>query len=145
MHAIEISKPSVGWTLASTAVHMCQTLGYHRLASMEHDGLRVQRQKQQLFWSVYVIMNNISLRLGRASAIQIHDICLPSPIDSFDNPEPWATVCALWTQQAKIQSKTYELLYSPSALKQPESERVLHARRLAVEMQSSVIEPHEVC
>ncbi|KAJ6185489.1 hypothetical protein N7519_006790 [Penicillium mononematosum] len=49
MHALEISKPSVAWTLASTAMNLCQTLGYHRFTSMEHDPVPVQRQKQLLF------------------------------------------------------------------------------------------------
>ncbi|KAJ5573733.1 transcriptional regulator family: Fungal Specific TF [Penicillium hispanicum] len=143
MHGIEISKPSVGWTLASSAIHMCQTLGYHRLSSMEYDPPDVQQQKQTLFWSVYTILNVMSLRLGRASVIQDYDISIPSPSDTFSRFGTWGSICALWTKQAMIQNKMYMLLYSPAALNQPESERVSHARRLAAEMHSSIIGPFE--
>jgi hypothetical protein len=143
MHAIEISKPSVAWNLASTAMHLCQTLGYHRLSSMEHDPLPIQRKKQILFWSVYTILNMMSLRLGRACPIQNYDISLPMPADTSDIPKPWGPVCHWWTTSAIIQSKVYQYLYSPEALQQPESHRVAHARQLAAEMKSSVNDPFE--
>ncbi|CAI7626085.1 unnamed protein product [Penicillium glandicola] len=143
MHALEISKPSVGWTLASTAMNLCQTLGYHRFTSMEHDPVPVQRQKQLLFWSVYTILNMMSLRLGRASSIQNYDISLPTPDENTDVPKPWGPVCMWWTRSAIIQSEVYQYLYSPEALQKPESERVTHAHRLAAEMRSTVMEPFE--
>lgn len=145
MHALEISKPSVGWNLASTAMHLCQTLGYHRLSSMEHEPLVVQRQKQLVFWSVYTILNMMTLRLGRACPIQNYDISLPlPPADTLAVPEPWGLVCVLWTKSAIIQSKVYQYLYSPEALQQPGDHRVAHAKQLAAEMKSSVIEPFDV-
>ncbi|QQK43496.1 C6 transcription factor, putative [Penicillium digitatum] len=143
MHALEISKPSVGWTLASTAMNLCQTLGYHRFTSMEHDSLPVQRQKQDLFWAVYAILNMMSLRLGRASSIQNYDISLPPLDENPEIPQPWGPVCVWWTKSAIIQSEVYQYLYSPEALQKPENERVTHARRLAAEMQSDVMEPFE--
>ncbi|KAJ5451529.1 transcriptional regulator family: Fungal Specific TF [Penicillium cf. griseofulvum] len=143
MHALEISKPSVGWTLASTAMNLCQTLGYHRFTSMEHDPVPVQRQKQLLFWSVYTILNMMSLRLGRASPVQIYDISLPPLDENADIPHPWAAVCMWWTRMAIIQSEVYKYLYSPEALQKPEGERVTHAHRLAAEMKSKVMEPFE--
>ncbi|KAJ5350973.1 transcriptional regulator family: Fungal Specific TF [Penicillium brevicompactum] len=144
MHALEISKPSVGWNLASTGMHLCQTLGYHRLSSMEHEPLPVQRQKQLVFWSVYTILNMMSLRLGRACPIQNYDISLPlPPADALDIPEPWGLICVLWTKSAIIQSKVYQYLYSPEALQQPQSHRIAHAKQLAAEMQSSVMQPFD--
>ncbi|OQE35330.1 hypothetical protein PENCOP_c013G00872 [Penicillium coprophilum] len=143
MHALEISKPSVGWTLASIAMNLCQTLGYHRLISMENDPVPVQQQKQLLFWSVYTMLNMLSLRLGRASPIQNYDISLPIPDENSDVAYPWGHVCMWWTQFAIIQSEIYQYLYSPEALQKPESERVTHARRLAAEMQSKVMVPFE--
>ncbi|KAJ5280356.1 hypothetical protein N7478_005728 [Penicillium angulare] len=143
MHGLEISKPSVGWTLASTALHMCQTLGYHRLSSMEHDTPAVRKQKQRIFWSLYTLLNLMALRLGRASPMEDYDIGLPPPSETFDDGTIWGKVCALWTTQATLQSKVYTLLYSPAALNQPESQRVSHARRLAAEMNTEIIEPFE--
>ncbi|KAJ5461438.1 uncharacterized protein N7458_002990 [Penicillium daleae] len=143
IHGIEISKPSVSWTLASTAIHMCQTLGYNRLSSMEHDPLELQHRKQDIFWSVYTIMNLMSLRLGRASVVQACDVDIPSPFECFPNMGVWSMVCSLWARQAVIQNDIYTNLYSPAALNQPESERAMHARRLAVEMKRDVLEPFD--
>ncbi|KAJ5323655.1 hypothetical protein N7476_002255 [Penicillium atrosanguineum] len=143
MHGIEISKPSVSWTLASMAIQMCQTLGYHRLSSMEQDSQDVQEKKQTIFWSVFTILNFLSLRLGRASPVPDYDIGVPSPLDICTGKDVWSTVCALWTKQSLIEGKVYALLYSPAALNQPEHERVAHARHLATELQESVLEPFE--
>lgn len=112
---------------------------------MEHDSVPVQRQKQLVFWTVYTILNMMSLRLGRACPIQNYDISLPMPVaENLDVLEPWAPVCVLWTRSAIIQSKIYQYLYSPEALQQPESHRVTHAQKLAAEMKSSIMEPFEV-
>ncbi|KAJ5795163.1 transcriptional regulator family: Fungal Specific TF [Penicillium paradoxum] len=143
MHALEISKPSVAWALASTAMSLCQTLGYHRFTSMEHDPVPVQHQKQLLFWSVYTVLNMMSLRLGRASSIQNYDISLPVLNDNCGVPEPWGPACMLWAKSAIVQGEVYQYLYSPEALQKPESERVTQAYRLAAKMQSKVMEPFE--
>ena len=125
-------------------MNMCQTLGYNRLSSMEHDPVELQHQKQDLFWSVYTIMNMMSLRLGRASVVQACDVDIPAPVKCFPNMGVWTRVCALWARQAIIQNDIYTNLYSPAALSQPEGKRAMHARRLAVEMQRDVLEPFDV-
>lgn len=144
MHAIDISKPSVGWTLASAAMNMCQTLGYHRFISMENDPEPVQRQKQLLFWSVYTILNMMSLRLGRASPIPNYDISLPVPVKQHGILGPWGLICDWYTKGAIIQGEVYQHLYSPEALQKPESERVTYAYKLAGRMKSEIMEPFEV-
>lgn len=125
-------------------MNLCQTLGYHRLTSMESDLLSVQQQKQLLFWSVYTILNLMSLRLGRASPIQNYDISLPMLDGHYGVPEPWGPVCIWWTKSSIVQGKVYQYLYSPEALQKPQSERVTHAYKLAAQMQSEVMEPFEV-
>lgn len=144
MHAIDISKPSVGWTLASAAMNMCQTLGYHRFISMENDPEPAQRQKQLLFWSVYTILNMMSLRLGRASPIPNYDISLPVPVKQHGILGPWGLICDWYTKGAIIQGEVYQHLYSPEALQKPESERVTYAYKLAGRMKSEIMEPFEV-
>jgi Fungal specific transcription factor domain. len=126
------------------AIQMCQTLGYHRLSSMEQDPQELQEKKQTLFWSVFTVLNLLSLRLGRASPVPNYDIELPPPPDSFTKKGVWSTVCALWTEQAMIEGKIYAYCIA-EALNQPENERVTHARRLAAELQEHVFEPFEVC
>lgn len=123
---------------------MSQTLGYHRLSSMEHEPELVQHNKQSLFWSIHAILNILSLRLGRGSIVDDHDITIPSPMDCMKDIHPWGYICALWTKQAAIQNQIYTQLYSPAALNRPERERVSYARQLAAEMRSEVIEPFNV-
>ncbi|ODM20934.1 hypothetical protein SI65_03987 [Aspergillus cristatus] len=141
IHAIEISKPSFAWTLTSTAARLCQTLGYHRASSMEHDTPSTQQDKMGLFWSIYCLDKALSLRLGRSSAIQDYDISLPMNFESSTVVQPWKTIHKLWIRLASIQGKVYEFLYSPAALAQPEEDRVSHARQLAEEMQCTVMDP----
>lgn len=111
---------------------------------MEHDTAGVQENKLRLFWSVYCLDKGLSLRLGRASTIQDYDISLPSAFNIMDIAGVWKTVYSLWILLAGIQGKVYQQLYSPAALAQPEGERVSHARQLASEMQTTVMEPFKV-
>ncbi|GES58084.1 fungal-specific transcription factor domain protein [Aspergillus terreus] len=143
IHAIEISKPSFALTLTSTASHLCQTLGYHRVSSMEHDTESVRQDKINLFWTIYSIDKALSLRLGRAATIQDYDISVPLTPYIFGNVEPWSTIYTLWIHHARIQGNVYEQLYSPKALNQPEEQRVIQARKLAAELQWTVMEPHK--
>jgi hypothetical protein len=112
---------------------------------MEHDTSGEQENKLRLFWSVYCLDKGLSLRLGRASTIQDYDISLTPTFNRIDIAELWKSIYTLWITLARIQGKVYELLYSPAALRQPETERVAHARRLAAEMQESVMVPFKVC
>lgn len=127
------------------ALQMSQTLGFHRASSMERDPPSLREQKQVLFWSIYTVINLMSLRLGRASGIQDYEIDIPPPGEVFSKSGSWATICVIWANQAMIQSQVYTHLYSPAALNKPESERVSHARRLASEMVSNIMEPFQVC
>lgn len=111
---------------------------------MEHDTSGEQDNKLRLFWSVYCLDKGLSLRLGRASTIQDYDISLTPTFNRIDIAELWKSIYTLWITLARIQGKVYELLYSPAALRQPETERVAHARRLAAEMQESVMVPFKV-
>lgn len=112
---------------------------------MKHDPPSVQQRKTGLFWSIYCIDKALSLRLGRSSSIQDYDISVSMAFDPTHVLEPWKTIYPLWMRLAKIQGKVYELLYSPAALMQPESDRVAHARQLADEMQLAVMDPFKVC
>ena len=143
VYAIEMSKPSFAMTLTSTAFRLCQTLGYHRSPSLEKVGKAAQGN--MLFWAVYILDKAVSLRLGRASTIQDYDITSLEALDMTGINEPFKSIYPLWVKLATIQGQTYELLYSPAALAQPESERISRARQLASEMQQMVMKPFEVC
>lgn len=112
---------------------------------MEHDPPSLQNEKQILFWMVYIIISQVSLRLGRASVIQDCEISIPVPEEILTKKGTWGLICVIWAKQGMIQNQVYVHLYSPAALNKPERERVSHARRLAGEMMSDIIEPFEVC
>ncbi|PWY79718.1 fungal-specific transcription factor domain protein [Aspergillus heteromorphus CBS 117.55] len=140
VYAIEMSKPSFALTLTSSAVRLCQTLGYHRFVALKDEK---DARGNALFWTVYCFDRAVSLRLGRASTIQDYDISSPEIMDLTAVAEPYRTIYPLWIQLARIQGKVYELLYSPTALAQPENQRASHARQLASEMQRTVMQPFE--
>ncbi|KAL6360572.1 hypothetical protein LRP88_06278 [Fusarium phalaenopsidis] len=122
-HAIEISKPSLSWTLICKASELCQTLGYHRASTMKNDDPREAERKQFLFWNVYFIDKSLSLRLGRASTIQDWDITVPIPDAEKIDDSPLAAFAALWVTTARCQGQIYEMLYSPDSINQPEDVR----------------------
>ncbi|VUC31529.1 unnamed protein product [Clonostachys rosea] len=115
-YAVELSKPSLSWTLSAKASELCQTLGYHRFASMQTDKPEDIRYKQVLFWSSYYIDKSLSLRLGRPSTIPDWDITIPRPSVNDPHPEPALAYFVLWIETARCQGNTYEMLYSPNSL-----------------------------
>ncbi|KAI8214163.1 hypothetical protein K4K52_002021 [Colletotrichum sp. SAR 10_76] len=142
-HAVEISKPSLAWTLASKASELCQTLGYHRVECLKNtkdDGkprVRGMHWHQFLFWNVYYVDKSLSLRLGRASTIPDWHITMPEP--SLEDPleDPLLPYYVLWIHTAKCQGKIYEMLYSPDSMAQP-----YHVRQTRVHELVSML--HEV-
>ncbi|KAF6834065.1 fungal specific transcription factor domain-containing protein [Colletotrichum plurivorum] len=134
-HAVEVAKPSLAWTLNCAAAQLCQTLGYHRLASVKSGNREDEDYKSFLFWSVYFVDKSLSLRLGRPSVIQDYDITVPYPSSSSKIHGALMSYFCLWVIVSRIQGKTYEQLYSPEAISQPISVREGRARSLAAELQ----------
>ncbi|KAF2870538.1 fungal-specific transcription factor domain-containing protein [Massariosphaeria phaeospora] len=138
-HAIEACKPSLGWTMVSAAVGMCQTLGYHRIQTMKDDTEEDRSAKLHAFWFIYMQDKTLSLRLGRASSMPDWDISLPflNPLqNSFMRPGPSSTtpkgteMLIYWLKLAQIQGKIYETLYSPAAYLVSEEQRAQRAVEL---------------
>ncbi|KAE8135088.1 hypothetical protein BDV38DRAFT_294908 [Aspergillus pseudotamarii] len=122
-HFIELSKPSMSWTYSSKASELCQTLGYHRNASMKADSQGTIQYKLFLFWSVYFLDKSLSLRLGRASTIPDCEITILRPsVNSFSHA-PVMAYFPLWIECARCQGSIYAMLYSPSSLAQPDTVR----------------------
>ncbi|KAK1990061.1 fungal-specific transcription factor domain-containing protein [Colletotrichum falcatum] len=124
-HAVEISKPSLAWTLVSKASELCQTLGYHRVESLKSSKNDVKptvhgmHWHQFLFWNVYYIEKSLSLRLGRASTIPDWHITMPLPNEKEQMASPILPYLVLWIKTAKCQGQIYEKLYSPDSITQP--------------------------
>ncbi|KAL4878708.1 hypothetical protein BJY04DRAFT_220774 [Aspergillus karnatakaensis] len=119
-YAIELSKPSLSWTLSAKASELCQTLGYHRLASLKNDKHEDFQYKQFLFWSIYFIDKSLSLRLGRPSTIPDWDITVTRPSTNDVHSEPALVYFVLSIETAQCQGKIYEMLYSPNSMTQPD-------------------------
>ncbi|KAF4824186.1 putative transcriptional regulatory protein [Colletotrichum siamense] len=134
-HAVEVAKPSLAWTLNCAAAQLCQSLGYHRIASVRSSNKDDEDYKIFLFWSVYFVDKSLSLRLGRPSSIQDYDVTVPYPSSSSKIHGALMSYFCLWVIVSSIQGKTYEQLYSPEALSQPASVREGRARGLAAELQ----------
>ncbi|KAJ3548449.1 hypothetical protein NM208_g994 [Fusarium decemcellulare] len=136
VHAIEISKPSLAWTLSSKASELCQSLGYHHLGSTQHSAVSGDMDHEQfLFWAMYFFDKNLSLRLGRPSTIQDWDIT--TPILPFHGSCLLDSIVSIWIRTAQCQGNIYEKLYSPDALSQPD-----HIRQSRVEALSN--ELHDI-
>ncbi|GKT40882.1 putative transcriptional regulatory protein [Colletotrichum spaethianum] len=134
-HAMEVAKPNLAWTLNTASAQLCQTLGYHRIASVRSGNPDDEDYKTFLFWSVYFVDKSLSLRLGRPSTISDYDITVPYPSSSSKIHGALMSYFCLWVIVSRIQGKTYELLYSPEAISQPSSIREGRARGLAAELQ----------
>ncbi|KAM5375809.1 hypothetical protein ACJZ2D_005865 [Fusarium nematophilum] len=122
-HAIELSKPSLSWTLCSKASELCHTLGYHRAASMQNDTPDEIQFKKFLFWSIYFVEKSLSLRLGRPSTIPDWDITISRPSTADAHQQPVMAYFALWVEASRCQGNIYELLYSPDSMSQADDVR----------------------
>ncbi|KAK7182408.1 uncharacterized protein CC84DRAFT_1101011 [Paraphaeosphaeria sporulosa] len=137
--AIEMCKPSLCWTMISTAAHLSQNLGYHRYQTMKDDSEEERNAKIHVFWFIYVMDKTLSLRLGRASIIQDWDMSLPYPnIDSdharfgslVQQGQKGTELLLYWIKIAQIQGRVYEKLFSPAGFLRPMSERARTATEL---------------
>ncbi|KAL5466474.1 hypothetical protein PMIN06_000078 [Paraphaeosphaeria minitans] len=138
--AIEMCKPSLCWTMISTAAHLSQNLGYHRYQTMKDDSEEERNAKIHVFWFIYVMDKTLSLRLGRASIVQDWDMSLPYPnIDSdharfgslVQQGQKGTELLLYWIKIAQIQGRVYEKLFSPAGFLRPMSERARTATELA--------------
>ncbi|KAI1345603.1 fungal-specific transcription factor domain protein [Xylaria sp. FL0043] len=132
---IDESRASLAWILVSRAAHMCRTLGYHQIHTMKDDMPQTKADKSLLFWCTYMLDKALSLRLGRASVLQDYDISLPHVTPDAKAAYPGKEVMTLWIQHARVLGRIYERLYSPGALRQPDTVRIEQVSVLAAEQQ----------
>lgn len=115
--AVEKCRPSLCWTMISSAAGLCQSLGYHRINTMVNDNPEDRQTKIQIFWMIYMLDKTLSLRLGRSSILQDWDISLPFVVSSNPddkNPES-SDMLSYWIKVARVQGLTYEKLFCPAA------------------------------
>lgn len=143
--AIEMCKPSLCWSLISTAADLCQNLGYHRINTMTKDTPEVRNSKIHVFWMIYVFDKTLSLRMGRASVIQDWDISLPFILPGDERGPEGGQMLAYWVKVARVQGQTYEKLFCPAAfLKSPE-DRARTAAELVNDLNMAWFERGDAC
>ncbi|KAF5573737.1 hypothetical protein FPANT_12175 [Fusarium pseudoanthophilum] len=129
IYLVEESRASQSWTLISTAMTLCQTLGYHRLDSLK-DGH--QHMQSDLFWVVYAYEKGLSLRLGRCSGVRDSEVLLTRQENQHRS-----------LRLGRIQGKAYNQLYSTEGLNTSSATRCEVAKALAQELQSIIDETHQ--
>ncbi|KAF4490466.1 hypothetical protein FAGAP_10763 [Fusarium agapanthi] len=128
IYSVEESRASQSWTLISTAMTLCQTLGYHRLESPKDCH---QHMQSDLFWVVYAYEKGLSLRLGRCSGVRDSEVSLTHQENQHRS-----------IRLGRIQGKAYDQLYSHEGLNTPNATRCQIANGLAQELQSIIDETH---
>ncbi|KAF5234641.1 hypothetical protein FANTH_11993 [Fusarium anthophilum] len=128
IYSVEESRASQSWTLISTAMTLCQTLGYHRLESPKNGH---QSMQPDLFWVVYAYEKGLSLRLGRCSGVRDSEVSLTRQENQHRS-----------IRLGRIQGKAYDQLYSPEGLNTSNATRCQVANGLAQELQSIIDETH---
>lgn len=117
---------------ASCAARHAISLGLHRKSS--YAGLSEQEadERCRFFWSIYNHDKSVSLTLGQPSILQDHDIDVevyrPSPNIAF---APYDRANAAFHRFARIEGMIYNRLYSASALKKSNEERLAIAGELS--------------
>ncbi|KAB8069549.1 C6 transcription factor [Aspergillus leporis] len=123
------------WTYLSLAFNMCQTIGLHRDSTTKGDSSALAETKRHVFWSLYTIDKNISLNLGFTSHFQDHDIdtALFAPSD-HEQYRPWDLMTLVTLEFATIQGRVYDELYSVSASRASDQERLNAIEKLALDL-----------
>ncbi|KAE8340099.1 hypothetical protein BDV24DRAFT_152296 [Aspergillus arachidicola] len=140
-YCLQMAKPSIAWSFITTASHLSQTLGLHSAHALSTDNPETKDQKIRLFWAVFLTEKWLCLRLGRSSTFRDEDITAPRV--TFDQNVETLLV-PKWIDLAKIQGKTYNDIYSPSALMQPIDTRISRARTLVAEVKKLMDSEDEI-
>ncbi|KAI9692037.1 MAG: hypothetical protein M1820_009572 [Bogoriella megaspora] len=134
-YCMEIAQASLCKKIVVHGCMMVQTLGWHRSSSMKNDSESLRRQKNVIFWMLYIIDKNLSLRLGQASLIQDYDIDLPLPRGDQSGSLASPSRVTLWADTARVMGLVYQQLYSPGALKETDAARFRAVQQLLQEVE----------
>ncbi|RDW61747.1 transcription factor domain-containing protein [Aspergillus mulundensis] len=123
------------WTYLSLAFNMCQMLGLHRNATTQADPFALAESKRHAFWSLYTVDKNVSLNIGVTSHFQDHDIdtALYSP-SADEKQHSWDLINLMTVEFATIQGKVYDQLYSISAMRITEEDKLERITALSADL-----------
>ncbi|KAK5031252.1 hypothetical protein LTS07_004987 [Exophiala sideris] len=135
--------PEGAFLLIGIAARVSSSLGLHR--HLEGFGLSESEsyQRQRVFWILYVIDKDMSIRIGRPSAIDDDDaeieivsqpsqgeISIPTSTGERGNFYPFQSLCSL----ALIQSRIFHELYAAKARNNTTAERLESISKLDAEL-----------
>lgn len=142
MYAIDISNPSLAWTLVTAAFQCSHTLGFHTCSNVPSELPYEPDQKQLLFWGVYFVEKSLCLRLGRSSTIPDCDITALWPEGRQMSDSHAITYVYQLVKLAGLAGRIYEQLYSAAALHSPLDTRVCQVLELSQELHGYCAEAH---
>lgn len=135
--------PEGAFLLIGVAARICTSIGLHR--HLQGFGLSESEfyQRQRVFWILYVLDKDMSIRIGRPSAIddddaEIDTVWQPSqgevsvPVSTCERGRfyPFQSLCSL----ARIQSRIFRELYAANARKTTTAERLESISKLDAEL-----------
>ena len=88
-----------------------------------------------LFWGIYFMDRNNSIRLGHAPAIQDYDIDTPMITTSDEYSPAVVALMKFWVEYGRVQGKICTQLYGPAASPLAPEERACMAEAFADELE----------
>ena len=88
-----------------------------------------------LFWGIYFMDRNNSIRLGHAPAIQDYDIDTPMITTSHEYSPAAVALMNTWVEYGRVQGKICTQLYGPAASPLAPEERARIAEAFADELE----------
>lgn len=134
IYAVDISMPALAWVYVSAAQQSSYSLGFHTRSRGADDGSDVPNKAGLLFWTIYCLEKNLSLRLGRCSTILDIEITVPLPASSAKSGDPEVSYGRQMVRLASLAGRTYEGLYCADALTQPDETRKGRVLELSQEL-----------
>lgn len=131
---MEISKPSLAWTLVISAQEISHALGSHKRQRGTDNGCDVPNHAGLLFWVIYFLEKTLSLRLGRTSTIADADITVPLPGANQNTPSPGLAYFQLHVKLAGLAGRIYTELYSAQSLTEAAESRQAKVQALSREV-----------
>lgn len=131
--------PQVSSVLTAAAVRLAQAMGLHRRSRDQSLSSRQVEQRKRVFWAVYFLDKDISLRLGQPFAQDDDDMDAELPSESPTDLPPIALGDELMRVNffnariglAVIQGQVYKRLYSVQGARQSEAQKAAVAQELS--------------
>lgn len=115
MYEVEMSRPSLAWTLVCAAYQAAYSLGYHTRSHGSNPSSDVPNKSGLLFWAIYYLEKHLCLRLGRCSTISDPDITVPLPGGDGTANSPETSHCRIIVKTGSLAGRVYQELYSTQA------------------------------